>query len=405
MGERYKFVIGMAKDIQLVNRYFHPVMAGIETGMAETFSRLAARGWHVLVHTSCNSLEHSNALPAEAGEFRGIAFRRYPFVAGGFFPHIDWDSRGVITLKNFDVVPQGWFLAYAWVLKVFGRKRFVLTVDPHGGFTPAWAAFPPHIRFVKQLYHRTLGQWLVNGAADGVHALSELERRALIAAGIRAELITIIPNGVPDDAFADLEELASPDAKELVRRAGRYFVQLGRIHPVKNYETAIRTLAKLPNDVSFLIVGPAMDPVYRAWLGALIAELGLVARVTFTGELRGADKYYVLRHAAAMVHLSRFEAYPNAVLDGMSQGLPLVVSDHPSLTQLVRDEEGGYVVGVEDDKAAAERIARILAPGNAVSLRAMGERNIAFCRAQTWEAISRRVEIWYENLVTGSRSF
>jgi glycosyltransferase involved in cell wall biosynthesis len=119
------------------------------------------------------------------------------------------------------------------------------------------------------------------------------------------------------------------------------------------------------------------------------------------GELYGADKYYLLRHAALMVHMARFEAYPNAILDGASQGLVCVISDHASLKNLLGEGIRGYAIAAYDEKAVAEKITAILENRNSKELVAMREANIEFARRQSWGSVAKRVEEFYKKLEDG----
>jgi glycosyltransferase involved in cell wall biosynthesis len=62
-------------------------------------------------------------------------------------------------------------------------------------------------------------------------------------------------------------------------------------------------------------------------LKALRSKLGLDADIHFTGFLQPAQVWGIMKKAAALVSSSLFEGCPNAVLEAMACGCPLVVSD------------------------------------------------------------------------------
>src|SRR5436305_1512737 len=78
---------------------------------------------------------------------------------------------------------------------------------------------------------------------------------------VNENLITVITNGIENEAYSDIDTLASKEIKEKAKGFGRYILQVGRIYMIKNYETTIKALAKLPDDVKFVIAGaPDKNP-------------------------------------------------------------------------------------------------------------------------------------------------
>lgn len=205
--------------------------------------------------------------------------------------------------------------------------------------------------------------------ADAIIAVSagvaeDLQRMAWLGAA----RITVLPNPVITadfDAWAKAElDFAWPDS------GGRpVLLSAGRLDPQKDFATLLRALARLDADgrpCDLLILGEGRE---RPRLEALAAALGLAARVHLPGF--SARAAAAMRRADAYVLSSRFEGSPNALVEAMATGTPVVATDCRSgPREILRNGEFGPLVPVGDAAALADAIARTLAtPTPAARLR------------------------------------
>ncbi len=94
----------------------------------------------------------------------------------------------------------------------------------------------------------------------------------------------------------------------------------GRLYPVKGYDLLLDALAQLGDlDVSLTIFG---DGPLRAEVEARIAELGLERVVTLAGF--HANPFRELAQADALVLSSRYEGFPNVVLEALACGIGVI---------------------------------------------------------------------------------
>lgn len=384
--------------IDVVEKYFIPVTAGIEVNILNTYSVLAEKGFDVTVHTSKDTLTQKNVLP-DSDEIKGIKVKRQPFNWWGFWPRIDWMKTDLVCLHNFNVSPHFFIMFYTLLLKVIGKKKFVLILTPHGGFNPEWSVFPAWIAAVKRLYHYTLGTVMINLVVDKVRAVSEWEREEMLKKGLSRDKVVTISNGIEDEAYKDIEKLASDEIKKKVEKYGRYIIQIGRVYPIKNYETTIRALAQTPKDLNYLIVGPIHEDEknksYKSELDDLIKELGLQQRVHFLGVIKGADKFYLIRKAQMMVHMAIWESFCNVVHEGLSQGLVCIVANAYALPYLVKDRVNGFCVETHDVTAVSEKINYVLEKKNTRIIKEMEERNRHYGLENSWRNVSQRMADLY----------
>ena len=351
----------MNKTIDVVVKYFYPVTAGIETNVLETYSRLVDKGWRVTIHTSNDTLEKKDILPL-LETYKGLTIRRYRSGFLNFDPQISYGKTGLICLHNFDLFPHARIFVAMWIRRVFHKKTPRLFLTPHGGFTPEWPTFPILIRLLKQVYHRTLGLWMITHLADGVRAVSDWEYRQLVYKGVPKKLVKTISNGLEDDAFSTNDIMPSDVAIRIVKKNTPYIIDVGRISPIKHYETAIAALKAMNHDCRFLIMGPVQDDEYKQRLLMYANSLGVSNRLRFIGVHRGADKYYLLRNASLMVHLASWESFGNVVHEAMSQGIICVVSMDTGVADRIEPGISGYLSGKDDAQRIAELADRSIDP-------------------------------------------
>ncbi len=387
------------KKVDIIVKYFFPVTAGIEVNVMETYRRLVEMGWDVTLHTSTNTYLKKNWLPREE-LMNGIRVKRYPFKWYGFFPEIDYSTTDIVTLHNFDIFPHLHILGRTLVAKMFGKKNYKLAITPHGGFNPEWRIFSFIEKIVKSTYHYTLGTILINLVVDGVRAVSEWEKDEMIKKGVRTSLIRVIDNGIEDEAYVDIDRLASRQIKKKVESFGKYIFQMGRVYKIKNYETTIKALALLPSDVKYIIAGPIQEEGnYIKNLRELISSLKLQERVLFIGVLKGIDKYYVVKHAQLMVHMALWESYCNVIHEGLSQGLPCVVANNTALPLLIKNDINGYCVETRNYKSVADKLNYILKNKNTPKIKKMEETNREFGLKNSWQSVSEKINDFYSTLI------
>jgi glycosyltransferase involved in cell wall biosynthesis len=187
-----------------------------------------------------------------------------------------------------------------------------------------------------------------------VVAVSDEVRQRLLQAGVRAERIDLVRNGIDlrpfDGAVATLREEFE---------AGTLIVGLvGRLSWEKGIEifleTAARVLVDVP-DAKFVVVGDGPD---GEKLEALIDTLKIRGSVRMLGRREGMPSVYA--SLDVMVSSSRQEGLPMAILEGMASGLPLVAAAVGEVPTLVLDGRTGVLVAAGDVEALAAGIVELL---------------------------------------------
>jgi len=143
-----------------------------------------------------------------------------------------------------------------------------------------------------------------------------------------------------------------------VDSASRLIGCVGRLVELKRVDLIIRALplvrASLP-DAQLEVVG---DGPARPSLQALAQELGLGDAVRFTGAVEDATSY--IAHHACLVLASTFEGLPNAVLEALAAGIPVVATPVGDVASIVSEGSTGVLVHDPSPPAFAGAIVRAL---------------------------------------------
>jgi PEP-CTERM/exosortase A-associated glycosyltransferase len=212
---------------------------------------------------------------------------------------------------------------------------------------------------------RALETWVLK-RADAVTTICEGLRSEIVARGVEAQKVTVIPNAVDIDKFAAGR---NPDEslKEKLGLKGR--VVLGFIGSFYAYEGLALLLEALPKMLAveprlrLLLVGGGPQ---EAALRELADSRGLRDKVVFSGRVPHDEvqRYYdlvdVLVYPRLSMRLTELVT-PLKPLEAMAQGRLLVASDVGGHRELIRDRETGVLFKAGDAEALARKVLDLLA--------------------------------------------
>ena len=214
-----------------------------------------------------------------------------------------------------------------------------------------------------------------------------------------ATVVTANSRGVLETmtAFVPASKLAHVPNPVPARQAGPdpasrnpVILAVGRLVPQKAFDILLRAFAGGAGGLAGWSVEILGDGPLRKELERLAEELGVRHRVVFNGYVDDPAAHYA--RAGIFALPSRYEGMPNALLEAMAAGLPVIVSDaSPGPLEEVTDGAHGIVVPAGD--VAALTAAMIKLAGDAGMRRAMGEA----CRTRSAEhGLERTLAVWQE---------
>ncbi len=193
----------------------------------------------------------------------------------------------------------------------------------------------------------SLRRWLYP-LADRVTANSRGALESL-AAYVKREKLALIPNPLRGSDSTEQADLPHP-----------VILAVGRLHHQKAYDVLLEGFAAFLGEHGEWHLAIAGEGALREELQRQGEYLGIASRLHWLGRVPDPYPYY--RAADLFAMPSRHEGMPNALLEALSCGLPVVVSDgSPGPLEFVEEGASGVVVQVESADALAHAFSRLAA--------------------------------------------
>ena len=370
--------------ILLVNSEYPPIGGGAGNATANIARLLARMGNQVLLLTSrFDGLGHKEVqdkvqlvrVPALRRRMdRSNAFEQMSFMgAAFFFPFgLVQQFQPEVTLAFFGL-PSG---AVAWLLKLFMGISYIVSL--RGGDVPGFRPYD------FRVYHRLAAPFLrlIWHGASSVVANSQ-GLKELAAAFDETIEIPIIPNGVDLEKFYLPQRDWSPPC----------ILSVGRVVYQKGLDLGLRALADIKDlEWQWYIAG---DGPQMPVLQAMARQYGLTERIHFLGwqAAEGMKKRYA--EANLFLFPSRHEGMPNAMLEAMASGLPVVATRIAGNEELVVSGETGVLVPTEDVEALRESLRLLLSQAKLREQMGRAARRRVE-QSFSWERVAERYQVILE---------
>ena len=271
---------------------------------------------------------------------------------------------------------------------VAARSRGVpLVVTLHTSVRHTLSAVDLRSRLLKLVAGR-IEKWGI-GAADAVIALTPRLARLLVAAGLDAERVFVIPSGVERHLFANHHEDPFPGAGRL------RVLFLGRLARQKGADVLVAAAKLLvAPGVQVLLVG---DGPERGRIERAVRRLGVADRVRLLGFVPHERVPAVLAHADVLAVPSRYEDLGSVLVEAMYARLPVVASRTGGIPDVLAEGATGLLVPPEDPEALAAALDRLLRD-RALAAR-LAERGRERADDYDWERLAEQVLAVYERVL------
>lgn len=230
---------------------------------------------------------------------------------------------------------------------------------------------------------------------DCVIAVSE-QIRQQVASRVPASKLRLIHNAIVLERYQRTGEKGF--MAELLGRAvnGPVFSTIGRMSPEKGHADLLEAFA----EISSTGVGPTLvlagDGPDKSKLMTRAAELGIADRVHFPGYVARPER--LLEETDLMVLPSHTEGLPNAALEAMAMGVPVLATRVGGTPEVVTDGETGTLVTPRAPRELSRAMTDFLS--NPERWRAMAGRALGVVHERfNFTARTRKLEALYEELL------
>jgi glycosyltransferase involved in cell wall biosynthesis len=181
--------------------------------------------------------------------------------------------------------------------------------------------------------------------------LSDLNKKYMIP----EKKLQVIYNGVDinmirgtkEDEITDIDWFI--DDTPIISACGRLIYQ-------KNYPLLLKAfaLAQTLIDMKLLILGQGKD---KNMLKGLVDKMGIKKKVLFMGFQKNPYKY--IKASKIFILSSRWEGFPNVILEAMACGVPVISTRYPGVQEVIDDGADGIIVPSRNPDMMAEKIVRL----------------------------------------------
>jgi len=297
-------------------------------------------------------------------------------------------------LREYDIVHvHGYLQAEPSLVAIASKLKktpFVLTphdvISPYSGFRS----------IIKNLGDITFGRRVLRSAAALI-AVAPANREECVRLGARAEQISIIPNGVPREAFESL----TPSTR-LLRELGnpeRVVLSVARLVEYKGGQHIIQAIPDILEDypsTKFVFVGP--DDGFGEELVRQAINRGVYDNCLFTGQISDARLKEFFATADVFVLTPSAEIFGIVALESIAAGTPAVLADLGGLSYVLT-EVGGYPIDMSEDvsKQVARAVKTVFKDNN--------HGNIVVQRQKvldnySWASVAKQLASVYEGAIS-----
>ena len=350
------------------------VMGGVETHCEELFPRIARRGLDVTV------IRRSNYVKESLTEWNGVKLVDIDCPKKKSFEAIIHTFRAINEAKRLGADVLHIHAIGPALLVPYAKMLGMRVVFTHHG--------PDYDRDKWGKAAKTilkLGERMGCIFADDVIVISDVIRNLIKEKYGRTRNVHLIYNGVSQPEICDYPEYFS----ELGIEKGKYILGMCRFVPEKNLHHLVEAFAKIrkenpSSDIRLVLAGDTdFEDDYSRRLKAMARENGVV----LTGFIKGRRLHSLLTHCLCYCLPSSHEGLPIALLEAMSYGVKVIVSDIPANKEVGLPDSDYFPVG--NVEALAEKLREVMA---------QSVKHVSYdMHKYDWEKIADQVAEIYKN--------
>jgi glycosyltransferase involved in cell wall biosynthesis len=237
----------------------------------------------------------------------------------------------------------------------------------------------------KKMVEKALIRWLFPQAQALIAVSKGVAQDFARYTGIPEARIHVIYNPVYSQAVLTQSE-APLDHPWFTTHDRPVLLAVGRLEQQKNYPLLVQAFAALQKELPsrLLILGEGSA---REEIESLVNSLDLRERVDLPGFV--PNPYAYMKQSDCFVLSSDYEGLPNALIQAMACGCPVVSTDCPSgPREILKDGEYGHLTPVGDERSLTEAIIQCLSGDTRRPPKTWLEQfEVEFVAEQYWQVI------------------
>jgi UDP-glucose:(heptosyl)LPS alpha-1,3-glucosyltransferase len=285
----------------------------------------------------------------------GTGYTAHKVAADGLFRHqtFDMQSRKLLEKESFDIVQSYTRTSFQDVLRLGGGTHREYLIQTDSAYSPLgrlWRKIRPKERLELELER---GGFAPHASKKIVAVSQRVKEEVLRHYGVPEEKIAVIHNGVDSNEFKP-----SAEARRLIRNqigledSDYTLLFVGSGFKRKGLEFAIRAVDRIPS-ARLVVAGEGKAPSHP--------------RVLMLG--RRTDVSHLYAAADAFIFPTLYDPFPNAVIEAMASGLPVIVSRIAGVSEIITDDS----IVVENPRSVDELAAAVRTLEDPALRKSMGE--------------------------------
>lgn len=178
-----------------------------------------------------------------------------------------------------------------------------------------------------------------------------------------------------------------------------HMVCIGSLIHRKGFDLVIMAMARLKGSVN-LRLSIAGDGPEKSSLLHLATENEVYEQISFCGEISPEEVRSLLSVSDVFVLPSRSEGRPNALIEAVAAGLPVICADLPGVSGLVINGVNGWIFPSGNHMALADALRTAWA--NSEKLQEIGGQGQLAMQDSGWEHTASQYEVVFNQLVQSS---
>lgn len=288
------------------------------------------------------------------------------------------ELKKLFKTLDFDVIHTHGSLSARIAARLAKAKAVIYTL--HCVYEPS--------KFMKSPVGKLMNKTVASLFSDKIIAVAAAAADNLTAVGINKDKIQVVLNGITPLSPLSEEEKAKQRERFGVKEGQKVVSLVARLETVKGHDDFISAAQKLRDkNICFIAAGN----------GSREEELKDNEYVNFTGFI--PDAYNLIGITDLSVNASfGTEATSISLLEGMSLGIPAVVTQYGGNPGVIKYGENGFLVPIHDGASLADKIYEVLSNDELYEKMSRGAKKI-FNEKFTAESYSRQIEDVYMNVL------